>query len=66
MLTFDCSEEDFKITETEIIDFLNENNYELCIEEKDFVLGQTKQTNLSAAMEYSRRMICYVTRYIKS
>ena len=56
------SKNDFGFVKKEIIDFLNENDYSLCVEDKDFVVGLTRQKNVSAAMEHSRRMICYVTR----
>ena len=44
------------------MDFLEGHNYTICIEGKDFVVGQTRQRNVAAAMEHSRRMLCYVTR----
>ena len=60
---FCCRKDDFGFVKTEIIDILHENNYCVCLEAKDFVPGLTRQRNVSAAMEHSRRMICYITEF---
>ena len=41
---------------------LEGKGYSCCLEAKDFVGGESIQTNMSLAMKHSRKMILVITR----
>ena len=41
---------------------LEDKGYSCCLEAKDFVGGESIQTNVSLAMKHSRKMILVITR----
>ena len=43
-------------------DFLRDHGYSCCFEGKDFVVGEMKQKNLTAAIQCSRRVIAVLSR----
>ena len=47
----------------EIVRFLEDHGYTLCIHTRDFVPTATIQHNISLSIKHSRRMISVLTRY---